>query len=179
MNLSFCQRPSFTGLGILLLAAALTGCTARAAHLEISDLGTIGPPVPVRLAPTNQGGLRVYTDWIPVPAIDLDTHQRADYRILRADGTLYRTVSNAGSPAQVSLPAGAYLIDTSVAPYGPMRIPVRVSAEQTTEICLTGEWDAAFQRVPASAVIKLPDGRVIGWRAPQPATGPSSDATAR
>ncbi len=124
----------------------------------------IGPAVPVQLAPTHEGSLVVLTDYIPVPAIDLDTHQRADYRVLRSDGTVLRRVSNAGSAAQVALPEGSYLIEAAVAPYGTMRIPVRVAADRTTEICLTGEWNDAFKRVPADAVVKLPDGRVVGWR---------------
>jgi len=158
-------RAAYVSWLAIMLAIGISGCAARSTAPSAPDLGVIGPPLSVQLAPTHEGTLVVYTDWIPVPAIDADTHQRSDYRILLMDGTVYRRVSNAGHAAAVLLPEGTYLIDTSVQPYGPMKIPVRVAADHQTEICLTGDWDAAFQRVPKDAVVKLPDGRVIGWRA--------------
>ena len=164
MNGSFSRCAFGASFSYILLAVGISGCAAHSSSATIPQLGLIGPAVPVQLAPTHEGSLVVLTDYLPVPAIDLDTHQRADYRILRSDGTVFRRVSNAGSPAQVALPEGNYLIDAVVAPYGSMRIPVRVAADRTTQICLTGEWDAAFKRVPADALVKLPDGRVVGWR---------------
>jgi hypothetical protein len=164
MNRSFSRCAFGASFGCILLAVGISGCVARSSPEAVPPLGMIGPSVPVQLTPTHEGSLVVLTDYIPVPAIDLDTHQRADYRILRSDGTVVRRVSNAGSPAQVALPEGSYVIEAAVAPYGSMRIPVRVAADRMTEICLTGELDAAFKRVPADAVVKLPDGRVVGWR---------------
>jgi len=154
----------------VVLAAGISACAASSTSPATLNLGVVGPPLSVPLAPTHEGTLVVYTDWIPVPMIDADTHQRADYRILRTDGTVFRKISNAGSAKPVALPEGAYLVATAVQPYGAIRIPVRVTADQQTQICLTGEWDSSFQRVPADAVVKLPDGRVIGWRS-QPLPG--------
>jgi hypothetical protein len=165
MNHFFGRCALGASFGFTMLSVGISGCAAHSSSTAaVPQLGLIGPPVPVQLVATHEGSLVVLTDYIPVPAIDLDTHQRADYRILRSDGTVFRRVSNAGSPAKVALPEGNYLIDAAVAPYGAMRIPVRVAADRTTEICLTGELDDAFKRVPADAVIKLPDGRVVGWR---------------
>lgn len=177
MNLYFSRCAFGASFGCILLATGISGCAVHASSAAVPPLPTLGPPLAVQLAPTHEGSLVVLTDYIPVPAIDLDTHQRADYRVLRSNGTVYRRVSNAGSPAVVALPEGNYLVETSVAPYGSLRIPVHVAADRTTEICLTGEWDAAFQRVPRDAVARLPDGRVIGWRA-EPVDGATSPASA-
>lgn len=150
----------------LLAVAGQSGCAAARPPEANLELGPVGPAVAVQLTPTDQGVLTVYSDWVPVTGIDVDTHQHSDYRILRADGTLYRKVDNSGSPAEVALPAGTYIVDTSVSPYGKVRIPVTIVADRTTALCFTGELDAQFQRVPQQALVKLPDGRVVGWRTP-------------
>jgi len=68
------------------------------------------------------------------------------------------------------LPAGTYRVVARANGYGIVTVPVVIEKNQVTTVHLEGggSWENEVARSQSDAV-RLPDGRIVGWRAPQAA----------
>ncbi|HLX68092.1 MAG TPA: hypothetical protein VKV04_00555 [Verrucomicrobiae bacterium] len=150
----------------------LSGCATGKSGLV---LGTVGPvPSQTEVARSADGTLVVYSAY----RVNADFNSRdpyrpeySDYQIYTTGGRLlHRVHNNSGTllqdPAAVELPAGNYRIVARANGYGYVTVSVVVEAKQTTLLHLEG--GNAWPDKPAfnqTNVVRLPDGRIIGWRA--------------
>jgi hypothetical protein len=97
------------------------------------------------------------------------------YTVYSLNGQVVKQVRNARSaddelPTLVSLPAGAYKVETQGINCDSDRvallIPVVIKAGETTMAHVDGSWNA-LPGERETELAKLPCGRVIGWRAPE------------
>ena len=163
---------SFIPLLAVTAGALLTGC---ATHHPLA-LETVGPArfQPMTLdATATAGSLMVYSAYrrnADFNALDSRRPEYSDYKIFAADGTLLEHVqNNSGTalqdPVAVALPPGKYTVIARANGYGFVTVPVLVAARQTTVLHLEGgdPWPGTSGFNQTNAV-RLPDGRVIGWR---------------
>jgi hypothetical protein len=159
---------------VLAIGTLLSGCASERNRLVLDPVGP-GSPQPSSVNSLN-GTLVVYS------AYDVGANWNArdprrpvysDYKIFSWDGNLLRAVHNdSGTMLQdampVELPRGKYRVVASANGYGRVTIPVVIEASQTTVLHLEGggSWsnEAAFNQANA---VRLPDGQVVGWRAPE------------
>lgn len=101
----------------------------------------------------------------------MDRQAHASYKILSEDGKLLQKVRNdpgnmAGGPTGVQLAAGSYHVVARANGYGLVTVPVVILGGKVTVVHLEsgGSWPDRSQMIQVGAV-RLPDGRVIGWRA--------------
>lgn len=96
-----------------------------------------------------------------------------DYTLLTSDGNARRKVRNSrgandGEPAWLELPAGLYQVRGEAEDFGadtfPITMTVRIEPGQTTTIYLSQEWEWKIPKTGANPGVRLPNGRVIGWR---------------
>jgi len=94
----------------------------------------------------------------------------SDYEIYTAGGKLLRRVhNNSGTilqnPATVELSTGEYRVVARANGYGHVTVPVFIEPGQNTVLHLegTGSWPAPAVINPTN-VVRLPNGKVIGWQ---------------
>jgi len=150
------------------------------------SVGTVGPsPRNPPVASTN-GSLVVFS------ALDPNAHFNSlpyhlfysDYKILSAEGKLLRNVHNDSGkalegPVSVTLPAGSYQVVAPANGYGTVTVTVLVEANRTTTLHLDGggSWPNRASMLESNP-IRLPDGRIIGWRAgPKDAAQPGNQGS--
>ena len=155
----------FAVLGLLLAA----GCLSGQGNLVLDP---VGPP-PSSGAVGDNGNLVVYSAHDPHANFNgLENHiAYTDYRIFSKDGSVLQKVRNdagriAGGPATVELPVGDYQVEARANGYGLVKVPVVIKGNQVTVVHLDGggSWPNRAEMIQAGAV-RLPDGRVVGWRA--------------
>jgi hypothetical protein len=162
---------TFLTFNIVAAGLLLAGCATGKSGMI---LDTVGPasaqPVPVG---STDGTLMVYSAY----DVNADFNSRdpyrqeySDYRILATDGKLLQRVHNDSGtilqdPMPVELPAGKYRVIARANGYGYVTIPVMIEAAQDTILHLEGggSWPdgTAFNQ---SNAVRLPDGRIIGWK---------------
>lgn len=161
---------------LLTLAAALG--LASAAQAGDLVLAPVGPAPASSAANPTYGQLTVnsaYNVNAPPPSVPDYIRIHTDYDILTADGRLFQKVHNTtGTWGQdavpVALPAGSYRVVARVKGYGVMTIPIVIRAREMTFLHLEGSTNWNEDKALASSnPVRLPNGRIIGWRAPQPA----------
>lgn len=96
------------------------------------------------------------------------------YTVKTPEGKLVKWVHNHDgdmdqSAQMVSLPAGTYQIMAQSEEYGMLTIPVVVVSGKTTEIHLEGRWTPGENPAKEEDLVRLPNGRPIGWSAPSAA----------
>jgi hypothetical protein len=156
------------------------GLAATAVFLAVANLGSAGspltlPPVgPDRTATDTREGLLVVFSALDsgILATHLADHScpHTGYALQLADGTPLRTVGNrsgafGGEPEGVLLPAGSYRVIARADGYGRVIVPVTVAAGEMTTVHLESGNQGAFSFGPGVDQVRLPDGRVVGWRA--------------
>jgi hypothetical protein len=163
---------TFLALSAMIAGAFLPGCATGKNGLV---LDTVGPtPSEIAGAPSTNGTLVVYS----ADEVNADFNSRdpyrpeySDYKIYNADGKFLRRVHNDSGtilqgPVSVELPTGKYRIVARANGYGYITVPTVVGANQTTILHLEGggAWPdtSAFNQTNA---VRLPDGRIVGWRA--------------
>lgn len=161
-----------------LLASSLTvaagvllaGCASGGLALD-----TVGP-IPAQAAAPNpaDGTLMVYSAYdanADFNSRDPYRPEYSDYKIYTAEGKLLQRVHNDSGtllqdPASVELPTGKYRVVARANGYGSITVPVIIKAQQTTILHLDGggAWPdkSVFNQTNA---VRLPDGRIVGWRA--------------
>ena len=145
------------------------GCTASHSSLVLAPVG----PTPAPAANSSQGSLVVYSAFrVNADFNNPDPYRReySDYRILSPDGNLLQRVHNdsgsiGNSPTHVTLAAGNYRVIARANGFGTVTVPVVIEPGRTTTLHLEGggSWPnhAVFGETNA---VRLPDGRIVGWR---------------
>lgn len=148
--------------------------------------GLAGCVTPVALAPVGpdpsgfgnssaSGQLVVYTS----TAVQSDNqnqgsrdpvwYQHTDYSLYDLEGNRIRQVDNTigryeEAPRHVVLPAGKYLVKAQANDYLQVMVPVAIECGRTTTVHLDDHWNMPAG-VPATALVRLPNGQAVGWRA--------------
>lgn len=108
-----------------------------------------------------------------------------DYTIYSRSGKVLEHVRNARDyndpqPALVAIPPGLYTVEAQAEEEGGgtinLTIPVEVEPGKCTTVHLGGDWKpSGHYRNPE--VVRLPDGQIAGWRAPDVQLQPKHDLT--
>jgi hypothetical protein len=169
--LHLCQDLVMKFNSLLLAACAALAvwsvCQGRDAGLVLDP---VGPAHGGASAAT--GNLVVYSAFSLQPSWPSEPSYRqhySNYDLQSAEGRTLRTVSNdsglaVAMPAVVTLPPGAYRVVARANGFGEVTVPVIVTAGRTTTIHLEG---GRAKPADAEEMVRLPDGRVVGWRADQ------------
>lgn len=155
----------------LILSAVVVSLVAGCSTTPLV-LAPVGPAPPGTGATAGDGHLVVYTA--------TETHRFGDgvsyyphtgYHIYTPDGKLWKYVRNHSgstdqSPAIVTLPRGKYSLLAEAENCGRVTVPVVIEPRRTTEVHLE-TWGRSKSPVADEAsVVRLPNGYVVGWRAP-------------
>ena len=157
---------------IILTMASLLLMIGCQTHKPGLVLDPVGPPP--GLSPTSDaiGSLLVFSAFdVNAGFYAVKKRVHTDYEILSRDGSPVRKVHNdtgtiLEGPVQVELPSGYYRIVARANGYGEVTVPVAIKGAKTTVVHLEGggSWRNRAEMIRANAV-RLPDGRVVGWRA--------------
>src|SRR5437870_545117 len=150
------------------LAVFIAACVAPR---PIAVVTPVGPAPFERARETPEGELTVYSSWdIGMSADSEGTSHHSGYRIYSAYGKQLKYVNNwvgtfIEDPAVVSLPPGRYGVLARAAASGMVTVPVAIEAGKTTSVHLDGSRLANGRQTSESDLVRLPDGRIVGWRA--------------
>lgn len=159
---------------VLPLASAFclfAGCAAMSPPLV---LDTVGPEVRDHAQLAKRGTLVVFTQIDPHPnnALEDDNPHYTDYYVWNQDGTkkvLYVINHHFPiadeQPTRVELPPGQYLVAATTDGYRHVKVPVVIVANRVTSVHLEGGLGVDKTR-SASDKVYLPDGQIVGTRAP-------------
>jgi hypothetical protein len=166
---------------LLMAAALLAGCAFAGNQVVLAPVGP--PPFESKAAGLN-GSLVVFSAFDPNAHFNSLPYRMfyTDYRIFSEDGRLLPKVENDNGtslegPKTVTLPAGSYRVVARASGYGTVTVPVIIAADRTTTVHLEGggAWQNEAAMAHANAV-RLPDGRIAGWRAEPESTFQASAA---
>jgi len=157
---------------IALLALA-TACTLTSTPSLV--LGPVGPaPETNPKAPppptTGDGYLEVLTAMRNYSSDRQAFRIHTAYGIYTPDGTRIKSVQNARSlntpePQVVPLPTGTYAIEAWAEGLILVKVPVVIQSHRLTRVNLeAGDADLA-KNARSDQLIRLPDGRIVGWSA--------------
>jgi hypothetical protein len=167
--------PCFTGLCLGLAALLLVpGCATHASRLVLDP---VGPGIEDSgIAAT--GYLQVFTATETMSDRGFFFYPYSGYNIYRPDGAHYQFVPNHRSnldpvPTLVSLESGEYKIVARGEGTGLITVPVLIVAGEQTDVYLRRPGMPKAKLAQSDNVVRLPDGRVAGWRAQPPAAAGS------
>ena len=165
----------FLMINLVAAGILLAGCASD--YKTAVTLDTVGPvptqaPAPEAIPATN-GTLVVYSAFRRSAYFDSRDPYRpeySNYRIYTEDGKFLRGIHNDSGtpfqdPASVPLAPGKYRIYVRANGFGYITVPILIEAQQNTVLNLEGGNQDASGLNPANAV-RLPDGRIVGWKAP-------------
>ena len=171
------MKPLFAAAS-LLSALLISGCASPERGLVLDP---VGPPSFQPRAAGLNGSLMVFSATDPQAHFNGPPYRRyyTDYKLLSEDGSILQNVRNENGasfegPRQVPLQEGKYRVVARANGYGIVTVPVIVVANQLTVVHLEGGRSWPDRAVLANSnPVRLPDGRIIGWRAsgaetPQP-----------
>ncbi len=171
------MRSLWCGLAVLLPVVSLQAATSQ---LE----STVGP-APQRAATTadGKGSLRVYTAVRLVSNGAVSFREETSYRIYSTDGKLVKKVANSvpfqtTGPIDVRLAPGNYTVVGEGDFYPSVHVPVEIVAGEMTSVHLAGSW-LRPAHAPEDHLVKLPNGEVVGWRAPEGNPAPQNASASR
>ena len=86
------------------------------------------------------------------------------------DGRLLKKIHNNDDtmlqrPVGVGLPAGKYSVQARANGYGLVSVPVMIQAGRNTVVHLEGGSNFGNHPANDTNMVRLPDGRIVGWRA--------------
>jgi hypothetical protein len=140
----------------LTAIAIMAGCATR---VPLVLRNSVGP------GPSSPGDLVVYSATYAPTVEEGEYPVHTNYTIATPDDKVIQHVSNRAGPFQaypatVALPSGEYHVRAQYDRGGFVVVPVVIVSGKTTIVNLNGgEPDTAKE------VVRLPDGRVVGWRA--------------
>ncbi|HEX3839006.1 MAG TPA: hypothetical protein VHW25_18770 [Steroidobacteraceae bacterium] len=156
---------SLLALSLATSLTTLSGCALSAPVL----VGAVGPAGPVT-SHEPQGKLVVYSATTVYTTEQSRYALHTSYTLYDDKGVQLQTVKNraglfAAQPVTLTLAAGHYRVRALTSTSGPVVVPVVVAPGRTTTVYLDDT------RIPtdlqaSTDEVKLPDGRVVGWRAP-------------
>ncbi len=170
---------------LLPVAALLSSCASSYSGLVLPP---VGPSPEPSLASRDLGTLIVYSAYDVHESSPGDYEHRrhyTDYKLLASDGKLVQKVHNDSNnvvrePAHVKLPPGNYQVVAESNGYGTVRVPVVIVAQRSTRVHLEGqEWGETTPALTAADAVRLPDGRLVGWRSQRPDAAVTSNETQR
>ncbi len=173
----------------LITAGALVPLLGCVSPQNVTSIAPVGPPPSASSTGLNLGCLRVYSARTPAH-LDPEMAERlwdedvgandfsygpgyTDYSVYSATGRLLERIHNAtepnAQPALVTLTPGFYRVNareqTQAGGTMNVTVPVEVAPGKCTVLHLEGDWRPSGH-YGASEVVRLPDGRIAGWRAP-------------
>lgn len=158
-------------LAILFTATLWSGCAASQPGLTLTPVGS---PAVQSAVTDDKGTLVVFSAYDVTAASPGDhehRHHYSDYKILSQDGKLLQTVHNDSNTVlreatRVKLLPGTYRVVAQANGYGVVTVPVVIEKNQVTTVHLEGGglWENDIAQNQAN-VVRLPDGRIVGWRA--------------
>ena len=157
-------------LPLVCLIALVSGC---AMNRQIIIQTPVGPRPFTEATRDSHGELVVRSELELGNSIDIDQQYHSGYKVYSLDGTFLEYVENKvgtyfKDPATVSLPPGRYKVVACTAPLGSISIPVVIEAGKTTVVLLDGtRLSRGRRKAVESDFVHLPDGTIIGWRAPE------------
>ncbi|HTH50159.1 MAG TPA: hypothetical protein VMB21_21780 [Candidatus Limnocylindria bacterium] len=162
------MKPFLPAFVVLCL---LTGCATYEQHLVLEPVGPSTELVP---AAGVNGSLVVYSafDGRLLASRDGDHRRYSSYRLLAAGEDHPRVIDNDSGtawegPVSIELPAGSYRVVAPANGFGTVTVPVVIAAGRVTTVHLEGgdPWPSK-SLFTASNAVRLPDGQVVGLRAP-------------
>lgn len=151
--------------------ALLQGC---ASFQDSLVLDAVGPAPHARRVPGTNGVLMVFSAFDPYAHFSGSPYRRyhTDYKILSEDGKLLQVIHNdvggvTEEPKPVNLQPGRYHVVARANGYGWVTVPVLIVAHSATTVHLEGGASWPKDDSLANNSVRLPDGRVAGWRANQ------------
>jgi hypothetical protein len=137
-------------------------------------LDAVGPGPDARGVPGPNGVLRVYSAFDAHAHFNGSPYRRyhSDYKIFAEDGKLLQAVHNdvgaaTEDPKPVELQSGRYRVVARTNGYGWVTLPVLIVAHSVTTVHLEGGGSWRRDEALVSNSVRLPDGRIAGWRASQ------------
>ena len=162
----------------LILLSIVVSCQSET-HLVLEPVGPSSSGSPSgKLSFVGTGFLVVYSATETRYAGKFDkSYPHTPYLIFSQDGKRLKWVENSTvasdeAPTVVRLPAGSYVVRAQDDDYGRVTVPVVIQDGQTTTVRLEMRGTRAVGQPDASRSVRLPDGRVVGWRAREPAAEP-------
>lgn len=135
-------------------------------------LDTVGPAPDAKQIAGSNGVLIVYSAFDPYAHFNGSPYRRyhSDYKIFTEDGRFLQAVPNdlggvTAEPKPVELQSGRYRIAARANGYGWVTVPVLIAAHEVTTVHLEGGASWSKNESLASNSVRLPDGRIAGWRA--------------
>jgi hypothetical protein len=160
---------------ILSAATLLTSCASGQRGLTLNP---VGPPSVQASTPSDNGTLMVFSAFQVTAVSQGDYEHRrhySDYKIFSEKSKLLQVVHNDSNTvlreaARVTLSPGMYRVVAQANGYGLVTVPVVIERGQVTTVHLEGggSWENEVTRNQTD-LVRLPDGRIVGWRAPQTA----------
>jgi hypothetical protein len=153
----------------------VSGCATGKDGLGLDTVGPSTPQLAATGSNSTNGTLLVYSAFrrnADFNRPDPYRQEHSDYDIFSADGKLLRRIhNNSGTILQEAVPVellpGKYNVHARANGYGFLNVPVIIEAHQCTVLHLEGGgfWpdESIFNQTNA---VRLPDGLVIGWKAP-------------
>lgn len=156
---------SLPALALALVAVAWSGCVIAPPLVLTTPVGP--PPRPAPSGPV--GFLEVWTEMEPDdPSDDYPTFHYGPYTVLSRDGRVAVAVPSEGTPKIVTLPVGTYDLRAQTGTYGKIVLPVAVREGETTLVYLDPDKKPDVRNAKEAEIVRLPDGRIVGWRANLP-----------
>ncbi len=153
------------------LVALLAGCATTPV-----PVAPVGPNPSAARSDSSRGGLQVFSrlarhsDEQNQGSSDPNPqwYQHTAYEIFDLQGNLVSNVQNRPHhyddvPDLVRLPPGQYTVKAESADYFWVQVPVKIETGKTTNLHLDGRWSPP-PGTPDGDIIKLPDGRPVGWK---------------
>ena len=154
----------------LILGATVVSMVAGCSTTPMV-LGTVGPSPASATAQADQGYLKVHTATEdPGDGGEPNYYPHTSYSIYTESGSLWKSILNHvgtmdESPMLVRLPIGRYKVVGKADGYGQVAVPVIIKPGRVTEVNLEILGRAKPAVVDEAAVVQLPNGCVVGWRA--------------
>jgi len=152
-------------LGAVVISI-LAGCSSVPLVLD-----PVGPPPSETVASLREGYLKVYTATETHPDGDNTYYYpHTSYHVFMPDGKRFKWVENHvgmndESPSLVKLPAGNYEVLAHADGFGRVTVPVVIKWGKLTEVNLETWGRKKTPITNEAAVVQLPNGYVVGWRA--------------
>ncbi len=153
----------------LILALAGVAFLLGACASQPLALAPVGPGPGARTASSPaKGDLQVFTETEEYYEDEISYFPHTDYQIYTADGKRLKHVWNHQDhedefPATVTLPPGKYVVKALAEFYGMVSVPVVIKPNETTTVILQPGWKPG--NVARSALVQMPNGYNVGWRA--------------
>ena len=157
-------------LPVLLWLVAMSLAVSCALVPSPITLQTVGPSPYGSPEPVSTGRLRVDTA-VKCYCYDRQSYcVHTDYGIYDANGDRLRSVRNAASfhtldPAVVSLSPGSYSIVAWADGYELVKVPVVIRPGRVTVVNLETDKNKRFPDAQADDMVRMADGRMVGWSA--------------